>query len=70
MRQSSAQKRALGGLAPGSLDVIGVDLAVIWGLTVHGRDIQKAERMGESWLAVAGFLIEDKPGHVEDMPRA
>jgi hypothetical protein len=46
-----------------------VDLAVIWGLTVHGRDIQEAERMGEFWL-VAGFLIEDKPGHVVDMPRA
>jgi hypothetical protein len=25
--------------------VIAVDIAVIWALTVHGRDIQKAERM-------------------------
>ena len=27
--------------------VIAIDIAVIWALTVHGRDIQKAERMGE-----------------------
>jgi hypothetical protein len=27
--------------------VIAVDIAVIWALTVHGRAIQKAERMGE-----------------------
>ena len=27
--------------------VIAVDITVIWALTVHGRDIQKAERMGE-----------------------
>lgn len=26
--------------------VIAVDIAVIWALTSHGRDIQKAERMG------------------------
>ena len=27
--------------------IISIDLAVIWALTAHGRDIQKAEQMGE-----------------------
>jgi hypothetical protein len=28
------------------LVVIAMDIAIIWALTVHGRDIQKAEEMG------------------------
>ena len=28
------------------LVVIGMDIAIIWALTVHGRDIQKAQEMG------------------------
>jgi len=27
--------------------IVAMDFAIIWALTVHGRDIQKAERMGE-----------------------
>lgn len=27
--------------------IVAIDFAIIWALTVHGRDIQKAERMGE-----------------------
>jgi hypothetical protein len=29
------------------ITIVAVDFAVIWALTAHGRDIQKAERMGE-----------------------
>lgn len=29
-----------------ALAIIAIDVAVIWALTVHGRDIQKAEEMG------------------------
>ena len=29
------------------ITIVAIDFAVIWALTVHGRDIQKAERMGE-----------------------
>jgi hypothetical protein len=28
------------------LVVIGMDIAIVWALTVHGRDIQKAQEMG------------------------
>jgi hypothetical protein len=30
----------------GGILVISIDLAIIWALTAHGRDIQKAESMG------------------------
>ncbi len=29
------------------ITIVAIDFAIIWALTVHGRDIQKAERMGE-----------------------
>jgi hypothetical protein len=29
-----------------SLAIIAIDIAIIWALTVHGRDIQKAQEMG------------------------
>ena len=29
------------------ITIVLIDFAIIWALTVHGRDIQKAERMGE-----------------------
>ncbi len=29
-----------------ALTIIAIDVAIVWALTVHGRDIQKAEEMG------------------------
>ncbi len=30
------------------ITIVAIDFAIIWALTVHGRDIQKAEQMGQT----------------------